>query len=137
MVVYAVLAQWTGLAPGNNESAGKRRPAHIGTGERPIRRALVQAAHAAVRSRQTYLSALYYRLASRRGKQRVIIVVAHSLVRSIYYMLSRDQDYLDLGPTYFDERKRESVATTLTRRLERLGYAVTLEPKPNTLSPTA
>ena len=66
----------------------------------------------------------------RRGRQRAIIAVAHSLLRSIYFMLSRHEDYQDLGPTYFDERKQESVANALTRRLERLGYQVSLEPRP-------
>lgn len=90
----------------------------------------MQAAHAAAKSTKSYLGALYVRLAARRGKRRAIIAVAHSILVSVYYMLSRKKPYKDLGYGYLDERKRGTTANRLVRRLEGLGYRVTLQAEP-------
>jgi hypothetical protein len=89
---------------------------------------LTQLAHAAAHTKGPYLSALYQRLAARRGKKRAIIAVAHSIVVSAFYMLSRNEPYHGLGATYFDDHQRGYLLDRLTRRIERLGYRVTLEP---------
>jgi transposase len=91
------LAAWAGVAPGNDESAGKQRSGKTRKGNRPLRAILTQLAHAAVRTKDTYLSALYQRLAVRRGKKRAIIAVAHSIMRSVFHMLSRNEVYRELG----------------------------------------
>jgi transposase len=123
------LAAWAGVAPGNHESAGKRLSSRIRSGNRTLRATLTQAAHAAARSKDTYLSSLFHRLASRRGKKRAIMAVAHSMVVAIYYMLSRRQPYQELGPGYLDQLKPEAVKRRLIGRLEGLGYTVMVEPK--------
>jgi len=87
-------------------------------------------AHAAARTKGTYLSALYQRLAARRGKKRAILAVAHAPVVRAFDMLSRHGWYHELGSNYFDEQRREHFVDRLTRRLERLGYRVSLEPVP-------
>ena len=74
------------------------------------------------------MSALYHRLATRRGKKRAIMAVAHSIVVSAFYMLCRHEPYRELGANYFDTRRQAHVVDQLTRRIERLGYRVTLEP---------
>jgi transposase len=121
-------ASWAGLAPGNNESAGKRYSGRTTKGNRALRSGLTQAAWAASRTKDTYLSAQYHRLAGRRGKKRAIVAVAHSILVIAYHVLKRHQPYQELGANYFDERKKESVAQRLTKRLEKLGYQVKLEP---------
>jgi transposase len=122
------LAAWAGVAPGNDESAGKQRSGKTRKGNRSLRAILTQLAHAAVRTKGTYLSALYQRLAARRGKPRAIIAVAHSMMRSVFHMLSRNEAYRELGANYFDERRRHSTVDRLARRIEHLGYWVSLEP---------
>ena len=122
------LAAWAGVAPGNEESAGKQRSGKTRKGNRPLRAILTQLAHAAVRTKDTYLSALYQRLAVRRGKKRAIIAVAHSMMCSVFHMLSRNESYRELGANYFDERRRHYTVDRLTRRIEHLGYRVHLEP---------
>jgi transposase len=122
------LAAWAGVAPGNDESAGKQRSGKTRKGNRALRAILTQLAHAAVRTKGTYLSALYQRLAARRGKPRAIIAVAHSIMKSIFYMLSRNAPYHELGANYFDERRRHYTVDRLARRIEHLGYRVHLEP---------
>jgi len=122
------LAAWSGVAPGNYESAGIQHSGKTRKGNRALRTGLVQMAHAAAHTKDTYVSALYHRLAARRGKKRAIIAVAHSLVRSAFYMLSRHEPYHELGSNYFDQHRREHLVDRLTRRIERLGYRVALEP---------
>lgn len=118
------LASWAGVAPGNNESAGKRLSGARRKGNRSLVVALVQAAHAASHQKNTYLSALFHRIAARRGNKRAIIAVAHAILVSIYYMLTRLEPYHDLGSDYFDRQKPEAIAKRLLRRLQRLGVDV-------------
>lgn len=118
------LAAWAKLVPGNNESAGKRKPGRTGHGNRYLRAALVEAAHAASRKPGTYLHAQYRRLTTRRGAKRATVAVAHSILTIAYHLLSRNTTYQDLGANYFDERKEQQVVQRLQRRLERLGYTV-------------
>jgi transposase len=126
----ARLAAWTGVAPGNDESAGKQRSGKTRQGNRALRTGLTQMAHAATRTKGTYVAALYHRLAARRGKKRAIIAVAHSIVVSAFHMLSRHEPYHELGANYFDQQRRHHLVDRLTRRLEHLGYRVSLEPVP-------
>jgi transposase len=126
----ARLAAWRGVAPGNKESAGIQRSGKTRKGNRALRTGLVQRAHAAAHTKETYLSALYHRLAARRGKKRAILAVAHSIVVSAFHLLSRNEPYRELGSNDFDEHRREHLVDRLTRRIERLGYQVALEPMP-------
>lgn len=121
-------AVWAGVAPGNNESAGKRLTGKPREGNQALKDALCEAAWAASRTKNTYLSALYRRLVGRRGKKRAIVAVAHSILVSAYYMLLRHETYQDLGANHFDERKKASVVNRLLHRLEKLGVHVTIEP---------
>lgn len=119
------LARWARLAPGNNESAGKRYSGRTGTGNRALRSALVQAAHAAVKVTECYLAKVYRRLVGRRGKKRAIIAVAHRILHAAYYILFGREPYRDYQPI---EKDRFQKASYLSRRIERLGFTVTLKP---------
>ncbi|MFN2245593.1 MAG: IS110 family transposase [Candidatus Promineifilaceae bacterium] len=121
-------ASWAGLAPGKNESAGKNRSGKTPPGNRHLKTMLLQAAHAAGRSRDNYLSAQFRRLASRRGKKRAAVAVAHSILVIAYHMLRDGTDYRELGGDYFDNRNKDQIQRGLVRRLEGLGLKVTLEP---------
>lgn len=118
------LASWAGVCPGNNESAGKRRSGAIAPGERPVRKALVQAAWAASHTKGSYLQALYQRLAARRGKKRALIAVAHSILVSAWYMLSRDEPYQAPPLQDLTTAERERQKKKLVKRLHKLGYTV-------------
>jgi transposase len=121
-------ASWAGLAPGRHESAGRNRSSRIRQGNKHLKTALVQAAHAAGKRKDHYLGAQYRRLAARRGKQRAAIAVAHSILVIVYHMLQRGTAYIELGGDYFDKRNQQQVQQRLVKRLEQLGYNVTLEP---------
>jgi transposase len=125
---YRHLASWAGMCPGNDESGGKRRSGKTTKGDPWLRAALVEAAHAAGRTKNTYLSAQYRRLASRRGKKRAAVAVGHTILVIAYRLLERSCRYEELGADYFDKRDRQAVERRLVRRLEGLGYKVSLDP---------
>ena len=122
------LASWAGLCPGNHESGGKRHGGATRKGSPWLRACLVQAAHAAARTKGTYLAAQYRRLAARRGRAKAAIAVAHSILINVYHLLTDGTVYHDLGGNYFDERDRQAVERRLVHRLQGLGYRVSLEP---------
>lgn len=122
------IASWAGMSPGNNESAGKRKSGRTRKGNSALRRILVQAAHAAGRSKNTYLGAQFRRLAARRGKKKAAVAVGHSILVIIYNLIKHGTTYSDLGGNYFDLRDRDALKRRLVNRLKNLGWKVTLEP---------
>ena len=125
----AQLASWSGMAPGTHESAGKRRGAASVAGNRWLGRALIEAARAAARTKDTYLAAQYRRLAFRRGPNKASVAVAHSMVVAAWHMLSTGEAYRELGGDYYarrDDPNRQ--ARRLTRQLEQLGFNVSIAP---------
>jgi transposase len=124
----AHLAAWAGLAPGNYESAGKRLSGKTRKGNQTLRSGLMQSAHVASRSR-TYLAAQYRRLATRRGKKRATMAVAHSILVIAYHVIQRQEPYRELGVQYFDQQRPEATAKRLVKRLETLGYQVSVQPQ--------
>jgi transposase len=122
------LSSWAGMSPGHEESAGKRSRSRTTKGNRWLRRALNEAAWAASRCKDSYLSAQYRRLAARRGKKRAAIAVGHSILVIIYHLLKHGGEYRDLGPNFFDQLEPERYRRYLVKRLQRLGYDVVLTP---------
>jgi transposase len=123
------LASWAGLAPGVHESAGKRTPVSTRPGNKWLTAMLVEAAGSTGRMKgANYLSAQLARLTTRRGMGRATVAVAHSILVSAYFMLSRDQPYHDLGPDWLRRRNDQAHARRLVAQLERLGHTVILDP---------
>jgi hypothetical protein len=121
------LASWVGICPGNHQRAGKQIRGTTRKGNRWLRQALIEAAQGAMRTKDTYLSAQGRRLTHRRGKKRALVAVAHTILIIASHLLERRQPYQDLGRNDFDERERTVVARQSVRRLEQLGFKVTLE----------
>ena len=122
------LASWAGLCPGNHESAGKRSSGKTTNGDTYLRSALVQAAWAATRTKNTYLAAQYHRLVKRMGRKKALVAVAHSMLVMAYHILSRHEPHRELGGDYFERRNVDDQRRRLIRRLESLGLKVTVEP---------
>ena len=134
----AHLASWAGLCPGNAESAGKRFSGRTRKGDRYVRRILVQSAWAASRTHDCFLAALFRRVAQRRGLKKAAVAVAHRILLIAWHILAEPGvEYRERGGDHFDRRNPERTARKLSRRLEAIGYKVTLvaPPKPNA-SPT-
>jgi transposase len=122
------LTSWSGLAPGNHQSGGKRYSGRTRKGNQPLSAIMVRAAWSAIRTKNSFFQARYRRLAGRRGKKRALIAVARSMLVSAWHILTYRQPYRDLGGDYFDQRKKETKISHLTRQLEKLtGGAVRIE----------
>jgi transposase len=121
----AHLCSWAGLVPGQNESAGKRKSSKTRKGNKYLRAALIEVAHSVCRS-DNYLGAQYRRIAARKGRHRAAVAVAHSIMTIVYYLLTRKEDYKDLGSHYFEQRQQEAIMKQAVRRLESLGFQVAL-----------
>jgi transposase len=123
----AHLASWSGLCPGNRESGGKHLSGKTRKGSPWLGRMACQCAWAAARTKNTYLSLQFRRLAAKRGKKRAIIAVAHSILIIAYCMQKNQCEYRDLGSDYFDRLNADGLKRYLVRRLEGLGHKVTIE----------
>jgi transposase len=122
----AHLVSWAGLSPRNDESAGKKRSTRIGKGGQWLKATLVQAAWAATRKKDSHLRVLFLRLKGKRGPKKAIMAVAAEMLRSIWYMLTRNEDYKELGDGVQDEVQKARAAKRLVGRLKKLGYNVEL-----------
>jgi transposase len=122
-------AAWAGVCPGNNESAGKHMRAGARKGNVHLRTALVEAAVAASHAKGTYLRDKFYRLRARRGTKRAAMAIGHKILIAAYHLLATHGPYRDLGATYLDTLEKQHTTRNLVRRLERLGYEVTIGPK--------
>ena len=121
------LSSWAGMCPGNNESAGKRKSGKTPKANCWLRGALGEAAWAASHTKSTYLSALFHRIAARRGKKRAVVAVGHTILVAAYHMLKERTPYTDLGPNHFQRLDPARVARYYLRKLGTLGVKVTVE----------
>ncbi len=123
----AQFCRWATMAPGNNESGGKKKSGSIGKGNTWLRRIMTQAAWSATRTKNTYFAAQFRRL-MKRGPQKALVAVAHSLLGVIWHMLTRDTRYRELGGDYFQRRDHQHLVRAHVRKLENLGFRVQLDP---------
>jgi transposase len=123
------LASWAGVCPGNRQSGGKRLSGTPTKGNMWLRAVLGEVAWAAARTRDTYLSAQFQRLARRRGRKKAVVAVGHSILVMIYYLLRTGRPYAERGAGYFDQLDTERVTRHHVARLSQLGYQVVLTPQ--------
>lgn len=126
----AHLASWGGMAPGNNESAGKRRRAKARRGNRWLRAALVESGHAGGRTRDTALAAIYRRMTVRKGRKHAAFVVGRHILTIAYHLLNQHSTYREVGMAYLQGRQAEQVKRRCLDQLHGLGFQVTLTPLP-------
>jgi transposase len=122
------LASWAGMAPGNNITGGKRGSGRTTNGNVWLGEILNQSAWSAARTRDTYLSAQFWRLARRIGKSKAAVAVGHSILVICWHLIAHDTDYQDLGGDYFTRRNHpDRHRDRLIEQLHHLGYRVTLD----------
>ena len=122
------LASWAGLCPGNHETAGKRKKGKTRKGDLWFRRYAIEMALAASRTKETYLNAFYHRLVRRKGHKKAVVAVAHTILVIIYHVIKHNVPYRELGADYFDKLNVTYIKRHHVKRLESLGFKVTLEP---------
>jgi len=123
------LAAWSGVSPGNNETGGKRRQAGARHGNVHLTTTLVLAASSAVRQRGSYYKDKYWRLRTRRGAMRALVAIAHKLLIAAYEVLRKGEPFVDLGDQYLTKRSQSDSTRKHVKKLESLGYDVTLTPR--------
>ena len=124
------LCSWAGMCPGNNESAGRHGSTKTRKADVWLRGSLGLAAIGASRTKNTYLAARYRRLVRRRGKQRALVALGHTILKAAWHIMAEDVDYIDLGADHYAHTgNTERRAFRLTSELRAMGYQVTLEPK--------
>jgi transposase len=121
------LASWACVCPGNHESAGKQRSGKTRKGNPWLRHAISEAAWGASKTKKSYFHAQYHRICARRGDQRAILAVAHTMIVVGFHLIKFGYQYKDLGADFFDRKNREHTARRAVKRLTALGYKVTLE----------
>jgi transposase len=122
------LASWAGVCPGNKQRGGKRLSSTTTKGDVWLRRMLGETAWAGIREEHSVFRARYYRLKPRLGAQQALVAVMHQQLKVIYHILKTGETYRELGPDYYQPVDPQRTAKRLTKRLERLGYIVTLTP---------
>jgi len=115
-------ASWAALCPGNNESAGKRKSGKTRKGNSMVRYLLCEAANGAIRTLSVFREK-YRSLVVRRGHKKAIVAIAHKMIRTIYFMLTRRQTYHDSGFDYAAANVKKN-APRWIKALERHGYTV-------------
>ena len=121
------LSSWAGMSPGNNESAGKKKPGTTTHGNKFLKTMLTEFAWSAAKTKDTYLRAKYQSLVGRRGKKKALIAVGHKILIICYHLLKYKVPYRELGSTYLDLRKKDRITKSYIKRLNSLGYIVTLK----------
>lgn len=124
----AHFASWAGLCPGNNQSAGKRKNGKTNHGNRFLKTALIQAAKAAVKNKESFFHAQYQHIVVRRGANRATVAVAHSMLIAIYHMLKNNTLFKDLGKDYYTQFNKESKARYYMKKLQELGVPFPVSP---------
>jgi transposase len=127
------LVSWGAMCPGKNRSGGKQRSSRTPDGNKWLRRVLTEAARGASHEKGSYLSALYRRLAPRRGKKRAIIAVGRTILQAAWHILKEEVEYKERGGDYFDRLHEEKTRSYHIKRLEKLGWEVNLKPKKTTV----
>lgn len=122
------LASWIGVCPGQNESAGVNKSGRPRPGNSNLKRLLGTAAMAAVRDKNSCLSAFFRRISVRRGGRRAMVAVMHKLAVAIWHVLRDQQPYRDLGADYFAKRDPERVMRRMIKEANSLGLTVRFEP---------
>jgi len=123
----AHLASWACMCPETKESAGKKKPSPTKRANSTLKKTLIQCGRSAANSKNTYLNATYRRIAARRGGKRAVVAVGHTILVICYHMIKNKTQYNELGADYFLKRDRESLINQNVKRLQSLGFTVTLE----------
>ncbi|MGB8381450.1 MAG: IS110 family transposase [Dermatophilaceae bacterium] len=125
----ANLASWAGVCPGHHESAGRTKSSKTRPGNRWLKGALGAAALSIARHPGTFLHVKYQRLARSRGKSRAVVAIEHTLLTTVWTMLTNGTLYDEPGPDYYARRNPERTKHHAIRQLEALGYNVTVGPR--------
>lgn len=117
----SAFVSWAGLCPGNNESAGKRKNGRNAVRNHPFKTIMVQVAWAAIKTKESYYKAKYYKLKARRGARKAIVAIAHRIAKGVYNIIKNGDSYKDLGEDYLNKPNKQKILKNLEKRADELG----------------
>jgi transposase len=123
----AAICSWSGLCPGNNESAGKRHSGKSPVRKHHLKTIMIEVAWAAVKTKGSYYRAKYYRLKARRGARRAIVAIAHRLLKAVYHIIRDGVSFRDLGEEHLNQDHKQARLKRLNRQAQKLGYQLVLQ----------
>jgi len=115
------LCSWSGLCPGNNETAGKRKSGKSSVKKHLLKTIMVEVAWAAIKKKNSYYKEKYHRLKSRRGPKKAIIAIAHKILKVIYNIVKHGCEYQDLGEEYLNKINKQTKIRNLNKQAAALG----------------
>lgn len=118
----AALASWSGLCPGNNESAGKRKSGRSPVFKHHLKTIMVEVAWAAVRTKGSYYKDKYHRLKYRIGAKKALVAVAHRIIKAIYHIIKDGVRFKDLGEDYLMLKNKSKKVHQLKKQAQMLGF---------------
>ena len=121
-ICMGALASWSGLCPGNNESAGKRKSGRTSVRKHPFKTILIEVAWAAIKKKGSYYRAKYFKLKSRRGPKKAIVAIAHRISKAIYNIIKHGDTFKDLGEDYLTAQTKQRSINNIKQRAKQLGY---------------
>ena len=121
------LSSWAGMSPGNNQSAGKKKPGSTTYGNKCLKAILTEFAWVASKTKDTYLRSKYHSLVGRRGKKKALVALGHKILIMCYHILKYKCAYKELGGDYLDKRRKDRITRSYIKRLNHLGYEVILQ----------
>lgn len=116
------LVSWSGLCPGNNESAGKRKSGRSPVRKHHLKTIMIEVAWAAVKKKGSYFKDKYYRLKARRGAKKAIVAIAHRILLGIYHVIKDGVEFRDLGEDYLTLRNKSQKLVHLRKQALALGF---------------
>jgi transposase len=116
------LVSWSGLCPGNNESAGKRKSGRSHVRKHHLKTIMIEVAWAAIKKKGSYFKDKYYRLKARRGAKKAIVAIAHRILLGIYHVIKDGAEFKDLGEDYLKHRNQSRKILNLRKQAQSLGY---------------
>jgi len=116
------LVSWSGLCPGNNESAGKRKSGRSHVRKHHLKTIMIEVAWAAIKKKGSYFKDKYYRLKARRGAKKAIVAIAHRILLGIYHVIKDGVDFRDLGEDYLNLRSKSRKVMSLRKQARALGF---------------
>ena len=115
------LCAWSGLCPGNNESAGKRKNGRSPVKKHVLKTVLVEVAWAAIKKKDSFFKEKYYRLKSRTTPKKAIVAIAHKILKVVYHIVKHGVEYRELGAKYLHRQNEKAILRRLEKQAANLG----------------
>ncbi len=118
---------WSGICPGNNQSAGKRYSGRSPVRKKPIKTLFIEAAWSAIKKKNSYYRTKYFKLKARRGAKKAIVAIAHRIAKAVFHIIKYGKSYNELGPDHLKQKHKNDKYKSLMKQANSIGYQLVPE----------